>query len=307
MASTTTDARIPLAGGARAEGSAVSVRRRRPLRRRASTWTWNSVAVLVAIVMAFPIYWMVLTALKPAGQYLTATPQFWPHGLTWSSFSEVLHDPEFLPDMRNSALITLGTVVCAMVIGFLGALAIARFRFHGRKVFIFVVLIVQMVPLIALTIPLSSMLGNAGLHDTIIGTIIAYLAFSMPYGVWTLRTFIANVPKELDEAALVDGCTRWQTAYLIILPLTMPGLVATGVYGWIQAWNEFLLANVLLTGGGHQTLQIWLLSFQSSPTHGADWGGLMAGGTLTALPLVVLFMAFQSRISSGLTAGAVKG
>jgi multiple sugar transport system permease protein/N,N'-diacetylchitobiose transport system permease protein len=263
--------------------------------------------MLVTVVMAFPVYWMILTALKPTSGYLTATPQFWPHAISWHSFSEVWHDPEFLPDMKNTALITLGTVICAMVIGFLGALAIARFRFAGRKIFILVVLLVQMVPLIALTIPLSSMLGNAGLKDSIIGTVIAYLAFSMPYGIWTLRTFIANVPRELDEAALVDGCNRWQTAYLIILPLTLPGLVATAVYGWIQAWNEFLLANVLLTGGGHQTLQIWLISFQSSPTHGADWGGLMAGGTLTALPVVALFMAFQSRISNGLTAGAVKG
>jgi N,N'-diacetylchitobiose transport system permease protein len=306
MASTTTDARIPL--GRTGAGTVTAVRRRRgPLRRRAWNWTWNTVAMIVAVVIAFPVYWMILTALKPTGSYLTATPQFWPHGISWHSFSEVLHDPEFLPDMKNTALITLGTVVCAMVIGFLGALAIARFRFAGRKIFILVVLLVQMIPLIALTIPLSSMLGNAGLKDSIIGTVIAYLAFSMPYGIWTLRTFIANVPRELDEAALVDGCTRWQTAYLIILPLTLPGLVATAVYGWIQAWNEFLLANVLLTGGGHQTLQIWLISFQASPTHGADWGGLMAGGTLTALPVVILFMLFQSRISNGLTAGAVKG
>jgi N,N'-diacetylchitobiose transport system permease protein len=304
MASTTTESRIPLA----ADGSGPrTAARRRSLRARTATYSWNTVAMIIAVIMAFPAYWMVLTAIKPAGDYLTATPQFWPKGITWSSFSEVLHDPEFLPDVRNSALITLGTVVLSIVIGFLGALAIARFRFAGRKAFIFAVLIVQMVPLLALVIPLSTMLGNAGLKDTDIGTIIAYLAFSMPYGVWTLRTFIANVPKELDEAAMVDGCTRWQTAYRIILPLTMPGLVATAVYGWIQAWNEFLMANVLLTGGGHQTVQIWLLSFQASPTHGADWGGLMAGGTLTALPIVILFMAFQSRISAGLTAGAVKG
>src|SRR5437016_5068316 len=155
MASTTTDARIPLAGGARAQSTVAIARRRGPLRRRAWTWGWNTLAMVIAVIMAFPVYWMILTALKPTGNYLSTTPQFWPHGITWSSFSEVLHDPEFLPDMRNSALITLGTVVCSMVIGFLGALAIARFRFIGRKVFIATVLIVQMVPLLALTIPLS--------------------------------------------------------------------------------------------------------------------------------------------------------
>lgn len=305
MAFTATNTRVPVAPAR--DVPAGPPRRRPPLRRRANKWIWNTVAMLVTLVLAFPVYWMILTAFKPRGDYLTATPEFIPSHVTWSAFSEVLHDPNFLPNMRNSAIITLGTVICAMVIGFLGALAIARFRFHGRKVFIFVVLIVQMVPLLALVIPLSQMLNNAGLTNSYIGVIIAYLAFSMPYGVWTLRTFIANVPRELDEAALVDGCNRWQTAYLIILPLTMPGLVATAVYGWIQAWNEFLMANVLLTTNDKQTLQIWLLTFQSSPTHGADFGGLMAGGTLTALPVVVLFMFFQSRISAGLTAGAVKG
>jgi multiple sugar transport system permease protein/N,N'-diacetylchitobiose transport system permease protein len=115
------------------------------------------------------------------------------------------------------------------------------------------------------------------------------------------------VPRELDEAALVDGCSRWQTFYKIILPLVAPGLIATGVYGWILAWNEFALANTLLLTNDKQTLMIYLLIFQSSPVHGADWSGLMAASTLTALPVVVLFVLFQSRISVGLTAGAVKG
>jgi multiple sugar transport system permease protein/N,N'-diacetylchitobiose transport system permease protein len=125
--------------------------------------------------------------------------------------------------------------------------------------------------------------------------------------VWTLRTFIANIPRELDEAAMVDGCNRWQTFYKIILPLVAPGLIATGVYGWILAWNEFVFANTLLIDNDKQTAMVYLLVFQSSPTHGADYGGLMAAATLTALPVVVLFAVFQSRISTGLTAGAVKG
>ena len=131
--------------------------------------------------------------------------------------------------------------------------------------------------------------------------------FTMPYTIWTLRTFIANIPIELDEAALVDGCSRWQTFYKIILPLVGPGLIATGVYGWILAWNEFVLANTLLLSNSKQTTMIYLLVFQSSPTHGADYGGLMAAATLTALPVVFLFVVFQSRISAGLTSGAVKG
>ncbi|HJQ43119.1 MAG TPA: carbohydrate ABC transporter permease [Jatrophihabitantaceae bacterium] len=284
--------------------AALDQRRRKTSK---STMGWNGVAVLLSIVLGFPIYWMLITAVKPAKDNNTLTPQFWPKHPTWSSFSEVLHDPIFRQDIRNSLVITLAAVAISLVIGFLGALAIARFRFTGRKIFIFVVLIVQMIPLLALTIPMSLLLDRLQLKNALPGVVLAYLMFSMPYTVWTLRTFIANVPRELDDAALVDGCTRWQTFYKIILPLVAPGLIATGVYGWILAWNEFVLANTLLISNDKQTSMIYLLVFQSSPTHGADWGGLMAAATLTSLPVVVLFVIFQSRISTGLTAGAVKG
>jgi multiple sugar transport system permease protein/N,N'-diacetylchitobiose transport system permease protein len=261
----------------------------------------------VAVVLGFPIYWMVLTAVKPSSEIITVTPRFLPSHLSWRGFSEVLHDPIFIANLRNSVIITLSAVLISLVVGFFGALAVSRFMFAGRKVFIFAVLIVQMIPLLALTIPLSLQLDSVHLKDTLTGVVIAYLMFSMPYTVWTLRTFIANIPRELDEAALVDGCSRWQTFYKIILPLVGPGLIATGVYGWILAWNEFVLANTLLLSNNKQTVMVYLLVFQSSPVHGADWGGLMAAATLTSIPVVVLFVIFQSRISKGLTAGAVKG
>jgi multiple sugar transport system permease protein/N,N'-diacetylchitobiose transport system permease protein len=275
--------------------------------KRAGTWIWNTVAVVLAALLGFPIYWMLITAFKTSTDLNQATPQFWPKHPTWGSFSEVLHDPIFRDDLLNSLIVTACAVGVSLVVGFLGALAIARFRFVGRKVFIFVVLIVQMIPLIALTIPMSLLLDKLQLKDTLLGVILAYLMFSMPYTVWTLRTFIAGIPKELDEAAMVDGCSRWQTFYKVILPLVGPGLVATGVYGWILAWNEFVLANTLLLSNDKHTVMVYLLVFQSSPTHGADYGGLMAAATITALPVVALFVIFQSRISSGLTAGAVKG
>jgi len=280
---------------------------RRHARRRHATWAWNALAVLLSAVFGFPIYWMLITAFKTSSDINSLTPQFWPRHPSLRGFREVLADPIFRADLRNSLLITLAAVLISLLIGFLGALAIARFRFLGRKVFVFAVLIVQMIPLLALTIPMSLLLDRFQLKNSLIGVVIAYLMFTMPYTVWTLRTFIANVPRELDEAAMVDGCSRWQTFYKIILPLVGPGLVATGVYGWILAWNEFVLANTLLLDNSKQTAMIYLLVFQSSPTHGADYGGLMAAATLTALPVVVLFVIFQSRISAGLTAGAVKG
>jgi N,N'-diacetylchitobiose transport system permease protein len=276
-------------------------------RRRSATGAWNAVAVLLSAVFGFPIYWMLITAFKTSRDINRLVPQFWPHHPTLRAFREVLDDPIFRDDLRNSLVITSSAVVVSVVIGFFGALAIARFRFAGRRVFVIAVLLVQMIPLIALTVPLSLLLDSYQLKNTLPGVSLAYLMFTTPYTVWTLRTFIANIPRELDEAAMVDGCSRWQTFYKIILPLVAPGLIATGVYGWILAWNEFVFANTLLIDNDKQTAMVYLLVFQSSPTHGADYGGLMAAATLTAIPVVVLFAMFQSRISSGLTAGAVKG
>jgi N,N'-diacetylchitobiose transport system permease protein len=281
--------------------------RRRNRRRAYATSWWNALALAICVVLGFPIYWMLITAFKTSPDINSVVPQFWPHPLTLSGFREVLEDPTFRRNLLNSTIITLAAVVVSIVIGFLGAVAIARFRFAGRRVFVFTVLIVQMIPLLALTIPMSLLLDGLHLKNTLVGVAIAYLMFTMPYTIWTLRTFVNNIPKELDEAALVDGCSRWQTFTKIILPLVAPGLIATGVYGWIIAWNEFVLANTLLLSNDKQTAMIYLLVFQSSPTHGADYGGLMAAATLTSLPVVILFVLFQSRISAGLTAGAVKG
>jgi N,N'-diacetylchitobiose transport system permease protein len=288
-----------------AESIATVTRRRR--RRNYATAGWNALAMVLTAILGAPIYWMLTTAFKTSSDINRLVPQFWPTHPSLRAFREVLSDPIFRDDLLNSLVITLTAVVVSVVVGFFGALAIARFRFSGRKVFIFAVLIVQMIPLLALTIPMSLLLDRFHLKNSLIGVIIAYLMFSMPYTVWTLRTFIAGIPKELDEAAMVDGCSRWQTFYKIILPLVGPGLIATGVYAWILAWNEFVLANTLLLDNSKQTAMVYLLVFQSSPTHGADYGGLMAAATITALPVVVLFILFQSRIAAGLTSGAVKG
>ena len=289
--------------------SAGDARTAAPRRRRRSrrVWGWNALAVLLAIVLGAPVYWMLITAFMTGKDLSSTTPEFFPVRPTLRAFREILGDPVFRQNMLNTLIITLGAVLISLVVGFLGALAIARFRWRGRRGFALVVLVVQMIPLLALTIPLSLLLDQFDLKNSLLGVIVAYLIFSMPYTVWTLRAFIVGIPKELDEAAMVDGCTRWQTFTKVILPLTGPGLVATGVYCWILAWNEFVVANTLLLDNNKQTLMVYLLQFQASSTHGADYAGMMAAATLTSLPVVILFVIFQRRISSGLTAGAVKG
>ncbi len=273
-------------------------------RSRVGTAIANAVAIAITLVMAFPAYWMINTAFKPANEVLTFTPHFWPEHPTLANFGSALGAPLFLDGLRNGLIVTISAVVCAIVVGFLGALAVARFRFYGRRALIFVVLLVQMVPFIALLIPLFLMLNGFELTNTLPGVIIVSTVLVLPYTVWTLRGFIANVPKELDEAALVDGCTRWQTFTRIILPLTGPGLVATTLYGFILAWNEFIIINTL-NAPENQNLMSWLLNNQTQRQ--TFWGPLMAGAIITSVPGVVLFLLIQKNIATGLTAGAVKG
>jgi N,N'-diacetylchitobiose transport system permease protein len=211
----------------------------------------------------------------------------------------------FLDVLRNSLIITTSSMIAALVVGFFGALAVARFQFYGRRALILVVLMVQMVPLLALLIPLFLMLNQAQLTNTLPGIILVYVVLVLPYTVWTLRGFIVNVPRELDEAALVDGASRWQTFTRVILPLTAPGLVATAIYSFIQAWNEFIIINTINNSPEKENLMAWLLNNQTQRQ--TFWGPLMAGAVITSVPVVIFFLAIQRNIATGLTAGAVKG
>jgi N,N'-diacetylchitobiose transport system permease protein len=275
-----------------------------PRKGKVGTVLANIAGLIFTAVMAFPAYWMINTALKPPDEVLTFTPNFVPKHITFANFVSAVKAPLFLDVLRNSLIITASAVVAALVVGFLGALAVARFRFYGRRALIMVVLLVQMVPFLALLIPLFLMLNGAQLTNTLPGVAIVYTVLILPYTVWTLRGFIANVPRELDEAALVDGCSRWQTFTRVILPLTGPGLVATSIYGFIQAWNEFIIINTL-NAPENQNLMAWLLYNQTNRQ--TFWGPLMAGAVITSLPVVVFFLIIQRNIAMGLTAGAVKG
>jgi N,N'-diacetylchitobiose transport system permease protein len=292
-------------------GPAAAVSRRKRgagglRRKRGMTAMWNSVCVLLFIVLGFPVYWMLNTALKPPTEWQNYNPHFTPQHPTMQNFVRAFHASDFVPDLENSLIITGSCVVVSLFIGFFGALAIARFQFYGKRAMIFIILLVQMVPLVVLVIPIYLVADQFRLLDTLTGVTITYLVFTVPYTVWTLRGFIVNIPKELDEAALVDGCNRWQTFYKIILPLTGPGLVATSVYGFIQAWNEFIIITTMNHSTNKQNMMSWLIN-TASGSRGTDWGNLMAGATLTSLPVVILFLAIQKNIATGLTAGAVKG
>jgi N,N'-diacetylchitobiose transport system permease protein len=274
-------------------------------RRRLRKVGWNVVALLVLLVMVFPVYWMVATAFKPGQKVLSYTPEWFPIPATLSNFTEAINRAHFWDAVRSSLIIVSVVVVLSTVLAFLAALALAKFRFYGRKAFIVIILGVQMVPLTALIIPLYILMSRVDQVDKLSGVIVLYMTFVLPFTVWTLRGFLLGVPRELEEAAMVDGATRFGAFVRILLPLVAPGLVATSIFAFIQAWNEFIIAYVFLQDPEKQTLMVWLASFTS--LRGTEWGPLMAGATLCALPVVVFFLLVQRRIAFGLTAGAVRG
>ena len=265
----------------------------------------NALAVVVLVVMLFPVYWMVSTAFKPGRDALAYTPQWFPAHPTLQNFRDAMGRAYFWSDVKNSLIIVGVVVLLSLVLAFLAALALAKFRFYGRKAFIVLVIGVQMVPLNALVIPLYILLSRVHQVDKLSGVIVMYLTFVLPFTVWTLRGFMLGVPRDLEEAAMVDGTTRFGAFVRILLPLVAPGLVATSIFAFIQAWNEFLIAYVFLHEPSKQTLTVWLANFTT--LRGTEWGPLMAGATLTALPVLFFFLLVQRRVAFGLTAGAVRG
>jgi N,N'-diacetylchitobiose transport system permease protein len=249
---------------------------------------------------------MVTTSFRRGVDIQSPDPRFLPFPGTLENYRKVFNREFFWSSLRNSLIITLLTVALALMIAFLAAVAVSRFRFRGRKAFIVAILLVQMVPAEALIIALFKVLDGWRLINTVIGLTLTYLVFVLPFTIWMLRGFVANVPKELEEAAMVDGSSRLRAFLTVTFPLIAPGLVATGIFAFIQAWNEFIFALVIMNRPEHQTLPVWLQAFNEG-AKGTDWGGVMAGSTLMAIPVIVFFLIVQHRVTAGLTAGAVKG
>jgi N,N'-diacetylchitobiose transport system permease protein len=266
---------------------------------------WNALGLAVFAVMIFPVYWMVSTAFKTGPDIFAYSPKWLPIPATLANFGDAIHRQYFWENVKNSLIVVGVVVTLSLVLAFLAALALAKFSFYGRKAFIVIIIGVLMVPLNALIIPLYITLSRVDQVNKLSGVIITYMTFVLPFAIWTLRGFILGVPRELEEAAMVDGTTRFGAFVRILLPLVAPGLVATSIFAFIQAWNEYIIAYVLLSSPEKQTLTVWLASFTTN--RGTSWGPLMAAATLTALPVVIFFLLVQRRIAFGLTAGAVRG
>lgn len=268
----------------------------------------STVAILLSLAWAFPVYWMANSSMLPNTVLTSTTPRFLPFGGSFDNFVAVLEKGTFLPALGMSISITLLTVTFCLLFAFLAALAISRFRFKGRKSFVLAVLFIQMLPAEGLFIAQYRLMGSLNLLNSVIGVSILYIAAVVPFTIWMLRGFVAGVPLELEEAAMVDGLSRTQAFFRITFPLLAPGLVASGVYAFLQAWNEFTVALVILQKEEYRTLPLWLRGFvQASASRETDWGQVMAASSMVAVPVIIFFMIVQGRLTSGLVAGAVKG
>ena len=269
---------------------------------------FSIIAVALALVWVFPVYWMLSSSLLPNVALTSTKPRFFPWGGSFDNFLNVLSGGTFLRALSISLQVTLIAVFFEILFAFLAALAISRFKFRGRKSFVLAILFIQMLPAEGLFIAQYTMMKTAGLLNTVIGVSILYIAAVIPFTVWMLRGFVAGIPADLEESAQVDGCSSTGAFFRITLPLLAPGLVASGVYAFLQAWNEFTIALVILPGEDMRTLPLWLRTFiQASQAREIDWGQVMASSTLVAFPVIVFFLLVQGRLTSGLVAGAVKG
>jgi len=283
--------------------------RRGSVSRRVTKVVLSAIAAVVTAFSIFPVYWMVQTSFQPNNEIIGSEVNFWPQNFTLRNYETVLFDTtrsQFMPALGNSVVVTVSTVVIALVFAFLASLAVTRFRFKSRKGFILTILIVQMIPAEAMIVSTYRVLDSWSLLNTIMGLTIVYVATVLPFTIWTLRGFVNGVPVELEEAAMIDGLSRSGAFWRVTLPLLAPGLVATGVFGFIQAWNEFLLALVVNSRPEMMTLPVWLRTFQIA-NGTTNWAAIMAGSTLMAIPVIVFFLIVQGRMTSGLVSGAVKG
>ncbi|UOE42525.1 carbohydrate ABC transporter permease [Agromyces larvae] len=278
-------------------------------RRRLGTVIYSIISVVLFVLFVFPVYWMINTSFQPNNAIRSSDLHFFPDNFTLRNYATVLFDPgrtPFLPAAANSLMVTVLTVVIALVFAFLAAVAVTRFRFKSRRVFILTILVIQMIPGEAMIVSVFRVIDGWHLLNTIIGLTIVYIATVLPFTIWTLRGFVNGVPADLEEAAMIDGCSRAGAFWRVTFPLLAPGLVATGVFGFIQAWNEFIMALVLNARPEMMTLPVWQRTFLVA-NGTTNWAGIMAGSVLMAIPVIVFFLIVQGRMTSGLVSGAVKG
>jgi multiple sugar transport system permease protein len=257
------------------------------------------------VLVLFPFYWMTITSFKTEDQMRSLVSMFWPSPFVIENYEQLLRKTDFGIWYRNSAFVAISSTLVATAIGTIGAYALARLRFFGRAFLSSATLITYLVPPSILFIPLYAQIRTMGLADSLAGLVAAYPSFTVPFVTWLLMGYFGSIPEELEEAAMIDGATRFGAFRRIILPLAAPGVLAAGLFAFTQAWNEFLYALVFISDVKQRTLPVGLSTFITGDVYG--WGYLMAGAVLTTLPVIAVYTYLQRYMVEGLTAGGVKG
>ncbi len=281
------------------------------VRSRGMRILFNVLAVIVFLCAVFPVYWMLNLSFTPGDQIIQRDQSLIPREPTLLNYVTAWTRPaapgqtDFPNALRTSLTIVAIVVLCALLFAFLASIALARFRFVGRRTFIVAILVVQMIPGEGMMFTVYNLIDDMRLMNTLVGLSLVHIAAVIPFTIWTLRGFVAGVPAELEEAAQIDGCSKQGAFWRVTFPLLAPGLVATGIFAFMQSWNEFAMA-LLLMKDENLTLPTWLNSFQSA-TEATNYGAVLAGSTLICIPVVIFFLIVQGRMTGGLAAGAVKG
>ena len=253
----------------------------------------------------FPLFWLVKIALTPERLLYTEGVRLWPSQITWANFDFVLLQSDFPAFFANSVVVSLGTALAVTIVASGAGYAFSRFAFPGKYLVVFLLLLTQMFPLVMLIAPIYRLMTPLGLTDNLLGLIVTYTAFNTPFATFLMQSFFDGIPKELEESAMIDGCTRGQALCRVIFPLTLPGMGATLGFVFTAAWSELLFALMLINSEENMTFAVGLLTFVSK--FSVDWGQMMAAGVLALIPACIFFAFIQRYLVQGLTAGALKG
>lgn len=265
---------------------------------------WLLIAVII-LYSVFPFYWAIVSSLKSSAALFTV--EFWPKEPTLQNYKDVFVQQPFGRNILNSLIVAGSTVALCLLLSVTASYALGRIQFRGRGLLLLVILSVSMFPQVAVLSGMFELISWLGLYNNLGGLVLSYMLFTLPFTVWVLTTFMRELPKELEEAAIVDGATPWVIITRVFLPLLGPVMVTTGLLAFIAAWNEFLFALSFTLTNDMRTVPVAISLMSGASAHELPWGSLMAASVIVTVPLIALVMLFQKRIVSGLTAGAVKG
>ncbi len=262
-------------------------------------------AAILTVATAFPFFWMISTSFKPLQEIFISPPNFLPNDFTLANFERLFEQTRFLTYFKNSVFVSACTVLLTITIGCAGAYSLTRFKFYGREKIASLILFTYMFAPIMIVIPFYVLIKKLGLANTHIALILAYTAFCLPFSLWLLRAFFQSIPVALEQAALVDGAKRFQAVVYVILPLAFPGIIATSIFTFILAWNDYIFVRILITSDELKTLSVGIADLHNATV--IDWGMIMSGSMLITVPVLIFFVFVQRYLIAGWGAGAIKG